>query len=326
MYQKLYLDRKLSALTLYLLNTFLTLTRGQRVRRPFPALEECRREGAILAPLCCLPSVTLGGSDLFVWPAEFGPPFAPAQATNQYHDDVVWTQNNIPLAWLPVGLFVHLQPTCAPKNRSCGFRMGASALLAEAVQGAPAQGHLDKSSADWGLHRLADSVDQKDVDTPDNWIPRHPRILRLTGRHPLNCEPPVDLLMGAGFITPVSLHLVRRCKCLTRRAKNPINVPRAQLSRCCSFVPMPISDARGWTAQRYGGLNCVRGKCDCFLLVAGSRALSFCLCQKTKSFRCTATSDRLAKPPRYSRVSGVLRPSPWRASLEEWPHGFHTLR
>ncbi|CAD7697183.1 unnamed protein product [Ostreobium quekettii] len=87
--------------------------------------------------------------------------------------------------------------------------MGVSALVAEEVQGAPAQAHLDKTTADWGLHRLADGIDQKDADTPDNWIPRHPKILRLTGRHPLNCESPLDLLLGAGFVTPVSLHLVR---------------------------------------------------------------------------------------------------------------------
>eukprot|EP00983_Pelagomonas_calceolata_P057763 1145209-Pelagomonas_calceolata.AAC.2 len=40
-------------------------------------------------------------------------------------------------------------------------------------------------------------------------IPRDPRILRLTGRHPLNCEPPMHDLMAAGFITPPSIHYVR---------------------------------------------------------------------------------------------------------------------
>jgi nitrate reductase (NAD(P)H) len=51
------------------------------------------------------------------------------------------------------------------------------------------------------------------------WIPRDPRILRLTGRHPLNCEPPMDVLMSYGFITPPSVHYVRshgpvRTECL----------------------------------------------------------------------------------------------------------------
>ena len=40
-------------------------------------------------------------------------------------------------------------------------------------------------------------------------MPRHPSLVRLTGRHPFNCEPPLKDLMGAGFITPSSLHYVR---------------------------------------------------------------------------------------------------------------------
>lgn len=59
------------------------------------------------------------------------------------------------------------------------------------------------------LHVPASEVDAKDADTPDNWVPRDPRIVRLTGRHPLNCEPPMQDLMASGFITPPSIHYVR---------------------------------------------------------------------------------------------------------------------
>mmetsp|Transcript_29837 Transcript_29837/g.43981 ORF Transcript_29837/g.43981 Transcript_29837/m.43981 type:complete len:932 (+) Transcript_29837:87-2882(+) len=52
-------------------------------------------------------------------------------------------------------------------------------------------------------------VDPRDEKTPDDWIPRHPDLVRLTGRHPFNCEPPVMDLMSHGFITPTSLHYVR---------------------------------------------------------------------------------------------------------------------
>eukprot|EP01036_Dinobryon_divergens_P027779 gene27779-36606_t len=52
-------------------------------------------------------------------------------------------------------------------------------------------------------------IDSKDKDTPDNWIARHPQLVRLTGRHPFNCEAPLELLMSKGFITPSSLHYVR---------------------------------------------------------------------------------------------------------------------
>jgi len=53
------------------------------------------------------------------------------------------------------------------------------------------------------------SVDKRDVGTPDEWIQRHPDLVRLTGRHPFNVEPPLPKLMEHGFITPAALHYVR---------------------------------------------------------------------------------------------------------------------
>eukprot|EP01051_Picozoa_sp_SAG22_P003113 SAG22_NODE_147_length_17533_cov_46.384536_12_plen_278_part_00 len=38
---------------------------------------------------------------------------------------------------------------------------------------------------------------------------QHPDLIRLTGKHPFNCEPPLDTLYNQGFITPTSLHYVR---------------------------------------------------------------------------------------------------------------------
>ncbi|GMH44112.1 hypothetical protein BSKO_12046 [Bryopsis sp. KO-2023] len=87
--------------------------------------------------------------------------------------------------------------------------MPSAATLAEDELGAPPQKPLSKGTEEWKLHEPAEVIDPKDADTPDSWIPRHEAILRLTGRHPLNCEPPMNLLMDRGFITPVSLHLVR---------------------------------------------------------------------------------------------------------------------
>jgi len=52
-------------------------------------------------------------------------------------------------------------------------------------------------------------IDPRDADTPDNWVPRHPDLVRLTGRHPFNVEPPLDLLMDTGMITPPAYHFVR---------------------------------------------------------------------------------------------------------------------
>ncbi|GAX75762.1 hypothetical protein CEUSTIGMA_g3205.t1 [Chlamydomonas eustigma] len=81
--------------------------------------------------------------------------------------------------------------------------------LAHTLLGAPYEPPLSPSDLDYALHAPATAVDKKDADTPDSWIPRDPRILRLTGRHPLNCEPPMDVLMSYGFITPPSVHYVR---------------------------------------------------------------------------------------------------------------------
>lgn len=53
------------------------------------------------------------------------------------------------------------------------------------------------------------SIDEADQFTPDNWIPRSPHLIRLTGKHPLNGEPDLQALYEAGLITPNQLHYVR---------------------------------------------------------------------------------------------------------------------
>jgi len=52
-------------------------------------------------------------------------------------------------------------------------------------------------------------IDEKDQFTPDNWVPRADTLVRLTGKHPLNAEPPLSQLFDAGLITPNELHYVR---------------------------------------------------------------------------------------------------------------------
>jgi nitrate reductase (NAD(P)H) len=51
--------------------------------------------------------------------------------------------------------------------------------------------------------------DHRDAKTPDEWLPRDGRLVRLTGRHPFNVEPPLSVLNKTRFITPSSLHYVR---------------------------------------------------------------------------------------------------------------------
>lgn len=52
-------------------------------------------------------------------------------------------------------------------------------------------------------------ADVRDVGTPDEWVPRDGRLVRLTGKHPFNVEPPLSILNQYRFITPSSLHYVR---------------------------------------------------------------------------------------------------------------------
>lgn len=49
----------------------------------------------------------------------------------------------------------------------------------------------------------------EDLKTPDKHVPRDPRLLRLTGVHPFNVEPPLTELWNEGFITTKDLHYVR---------------------------------------------------------------------------------------------------------------------
>jgi len=51
--------------------------------------------------------------------------------------------------------------------------------------------------------------DHRDVGTPDEWIPRDGRMVRLTGKHPFNTEPPVPELDKTQFLTPANLHIIR---------------------------------------------------------------------------------------------------------------------
>ncbi|KAG2579300.1 hypothetical protein PVAP13_6NG244624 [Panicum virgatum] len=51
--------------------------------------------------------------------------------------------------------------------------------------------------------------DRRDEGTADAWVKRNPSLIRLTGKHPLNCEPPLARLLRHGFITPAPLHYVR---------------------------------------------------------------------------------------------------------------------
>lgn len=62
-------------------------------------------------------------------------------------------------------------------------------------------------------------------------MPRDTRLIRLTGKHPFNCEPPITELLDAGFLTPSNLFYVR----------NHGAVPRVDQAK-----------ADGWTLRIHG--------------------------------------------------------------------------
>ncbi|KAE8443841.1 hypothetical protein EG329_001348 [Mollisiaceae sp. DMI_Dod_QoI] len=49
----------------------------------------------------------------------------------------------------------------------------------------------------------------EDLRTPDNHVPRDPRLIRLTGIHPFNVEAPLSALYDEGFLTSPELFYVR---------------------------------------------------------------------------------------------------------------------
>ncbi|KHN97872.1 Nitrate reductase [Metarhizium album ARSEF 1941] len=53
------------------------------------------------------------------------------------------------------------------------------------------------------------SVRPEDLKTPDSHVERDARLIRLTGTHPFNCEPPLSDLYDEGFLTSEDLHYVR---------------------------------------------------------------------------------------------------------------------
>ena len=63
-----------------------------------------------------------------------------------------------------------------------------------------------KAKTMWDMQSFPD---HRDVGTPDEWIPRDGKLVRLTGRHPFNVEPPLSVHQKHKFITPTCLHYVR---------------------------------------------------------------------------------------------------------------------
>lgn len=111
-----------------------------------------------------------------------------------------------------------------------------------------------------------------DRGTPDEWVPRDPKLIRLTGSHPFNCEPPVHELFDQGFITPVSLHYVRS------HGRVPQLAWETHKVKVCGLVANP----REFTMDEIEAMPTV--SMPVTLTCAGNRRKEYNMVKKTRGF------------------------------------------
>jgi nitrate reductase (NAD(P)H) len=103
-------------------------------------------------------------------------------------------------------------------------------------------------------------VDERDRGTPDEWVHRHVSLVRLTGRHPFNVEPPLSSLLDVGPVTPAALHYVRNHGAVPRLDWNTHRLDM------CGEVPTP----RCWSMDELAALP-GRYTLPVLLVCAGNR-------------------------------------------------------
>lgn len=143
--------------------------------------------------------------------------------------------------------------------------------------------------------KASDKVDKADEGTPDAWVKRDSRLIRLTGKHPFSayrsplrlphahddadCEAPIRPLFEAGFLTPAALFYVR----------NHGAVPRVDMEQ-----------AAAWTVEISG---CVishfsaSSDCSCPSAASSGRRSR---CRSTTSSPASAALVRRSRSPSHS--------------------------
>ncbi|KAK3293119.1 uncharacterized protein B0H64DRAFT_206199 [Chaetomium fimeti] len=96
------------------------------------------------------------------------------------------------------------QPDLTPQERSF-----LAAVEREARTMASLKVNDGKQKSPQTHNRSSITIDEQDQFTPDNWLPRCPDLIRLTGKHPMNAEPSITRLFEGGLITPNELHFIR---------------------------------------------------------------------------------------------------------------------
>ncbi|XP_022990801.1 nitrate reductase [NADH]-like [Cucurbita maxima] len=98
-----------------------------------------------------------------------------------------------------------------------------------------------------GIRELEPSIlDPRHEGTADDWIKRNSSLVRHTGKHPFNSEPPLNRLTQYGFITPVPLHFVRSRGAVPRATWNDWTVD------VCGLVKWPTKFTMDQLTNEFG--------------------------------------------------------------------------
>lgn len=115
-----------------------------------------------------------------------------------------------------------------------------------------------------------------DLKTPDAHVPRDPRLIRLTGVHPFNVEPPLTDLFNEGFLTSPELFYVRNHGAVPQVAEE--DIPNWEFT-VEGLVDNPMTISLTQLMTEYEQITC-----PITLVCAGNRRKEQNMVRKSKGF------------------------------------------
>ncbi|TIA21839.1 nitrate reductase [Aureobasidium pullulans] len=119
-------------------------------------------------------------------------------------------------------------------------------------------------------------INPLDHKTPDGWLPRDPRLIRLTGAHPFNCEAPLTDLYNEGWLTSPELFYVRNHGPVPQ--VNDADIPDWEFT-VEGLVQNPLTIKFKDLVREYDQITC-----PVTLVCAGNRRKEQNVVRKTKGF------------------------------------------
>ncbi|KAL5335736.1 hypothetical protein BJX70DRAFT_309296 [Aspergillus crustosus] len=134
-----------------------------------------------------------------------------------------------------------------------------------------------KGRAPLGDEDRPQQIDEADQFSPDSWIPRSDKLIRLTGKHPLNAEVNLTTLYDAGLITPSSIHYVRNHGAVPHLLweNHKVDITAGKT------LTLGMDELK----NRFGSINI-----PVFLACDGNRRKELNMVRKTKGFNYTAAA------------------------------------